>query len=312
MTCDRDQGNRTTLFNQDLNVRTYDFAFRDIDLNRTALPGADVATPPEPFSPAAVSAHANAEQVARFVRDVLRRNGLDNQGERYVSSVNCVSVFNGSSGQEWRNAAWIGTQMVYGQRRSDGRLRSYSIAVDVVGHEIMHGVTDRTSRLEYRRITGAMNESYSDIFGVIISNWPNLNFSQWNWEMGESLTGTGIPLRDLRDPARFNQPSHMDQYVELPLNQDNGGVHRYSGIHNKAFYNIATSRAAGNGPFVFTPTDLAAMFYIALSQHLSRTSLFTDSRRGVELAAASLFRTDPAKAAKLAAVGAGFAAVGIA
>jgi bacillolysin/neutral peptidase B len=218
----------------------------------------------------------------------------------------------------WRNAAWIGTQMVYGQRLVDGVLRSYAIAGDVVAHEITHGLTESTARLEYRVETGAMNESYSDIFGILISNYGEPDVVKWNWEMGEDLDSTGVPLRDISDPARYGQPAHMDEFRHLDPDEmpgpdnDNGWVHVNSGIHNKVAYNLLTATNA-DGALVFSGREVAAMFYLALSQYLSRTSQFGDSRRGVALATQTLTRADApeVRAGKLRAVADAFEAVGI-
>jgi Zn-dependent metalloprotease len=102
----------------------------------------------------------------------------------------------------------------------------------------------------------------------------------------------------------------MDDFVVTT--RDFGGVHINSGIHNFAAFKITTSRDAQQ-KFIFTPTELAAIFYIALTQQLSRTSGFSASRRGVTLAAQTLFRNDPEaiRNAKIAAIAKGFDAVGI-
>jgi Zn-dependent metalloprotease len=117
----------------------------------------------------------------------------------------------------------------------------------------------------------------------------------------------------MRDPTRFDQPKLMKDYKELPLTpgKDAGGVHVNSGIHNYAAFNIM-SATSGSG-FVFKPHELAAMFYVALTQQLSRPSTFSDSRRGVVLATRSLFRALPRHQldARVAAVEAGFDAAGI-
>ena len=84
----------------------------------------------------------------------------------------------------------------------------------------------------------------------------------------------------------------MSEYLHMSQAEDYGGVHYNSGIHNFAAYNIITA-ADGAGGRLFKPEELAAMFYIALTQHLARQSGFSDSRRGVVLAARSLFRQLP-------------------
>ncbi len=293
------------------NVHTYEFGFRDLDRDASELPGRYVTLPPEPWARAGVSAHANAVEVARFLREVLKRDGLDNRGGRIVSSVNCCSG-DGGEGREWQNAAWIGTQMVYGQRRAGGRLVSYAAALDVVAHEVLHGLTDHTARLEYAGMSGALNESYSDIFGIIVSNLSQPEIARWNWQMGEDLDDTGVPIRDIRSPGLHGQPEHMRDYRDLPVDwlNDWGGVHTNSGIHNRAAYLLLTA-PSGAGGQLFDPRSVAALFYLALTQYLSRTSGFADSRRGVELAARTLFRNDPALQEKLQAVAQAFESVGI-
>ncbi|MBJ6759641.1 M4 family metallopeptidase [Myxococcaceae bacterium JPH2] len=301
------EGDTTQLYDVERNVRTYDFGFQDVSLE-TGLPGLACVAP---WDPGAVSAHANAAEVALFLKDVLKREGLDNRGGSFVSSINCT-YGESPGGHEWRNAAWIGTQMVYGQRLLEGRLLSYAVAEDVVAHEITHGLTGFTARLQYQGETGALNESYSDIFGILVANRHEPDVSRWDWRMGEELSETGVPLRDLSQPSKYGQPEHMRDFVPLPLDalHDWGGVHRYSGIHNRAAYLILTAKDASGRP-LFTPAEVAALFYLTLTQRLSRTSTFSDSRRGMLLSARSLFRADAARSDRLQALEAAFDAVGI-
>lgn len=291
------------------NVHTYDFGFRSISADRGQLPGDYVVLhPPASWDPAAVSAHANATEVAEFLAEVLLRNGLDDAGGRIVGSINCVHR---AGTQEWKNAAWVNKQMVYGQRRVDGAMRSYAVARDIVAHEIFHGVIESTARLDYFGESGALNESYADIFAILISNRHEPDVGRWSWQIGEDLDGTGLPVRDFADPTRFNQPAHMDDYRDLPLTSagDWGGVHTNSGIHNKAAYNLLNARE--DGASVLDPETVAKLFYLALTEQLSRTSGFSDSRRGVELVARSLWRSDDDREAKLRAVARAFDGVGI-
>jgi Zn-dependent metalloprotease len=293
-----------------LNIETYDFAYLDPEGGK--LPGSIVAPP---WSPAAVSAHTNAAAVATFLRDVLKRNNIDNMGGRMVSTVNCVvKRYEQPPGSKiWLNAFWDGNQMVYGQAKFDDKLRSLASSLTVVAHELFHGVTGGTARLVYQGETGALNESYSDIFGTIISNSAEPDIAKWDWLIGDGIS-TGIEaLRDMRDPTRFGQPKLMRDFKNLPIspNSDSGGVHTNSGIHNFAAFKVMS--ATGGNTFLFKPAELAAMFYVALTQQLSRQSTFADSRRGVVLATRSLFRTLPQDQidARVAAVEAGFEAAGI-
>lgn len=314
ITVDTPTGSRRELRDTTLNVTTYDFGFKDPTASFTQLPGNIVALPPKPWAGEAVSAHANAEEVARFLRLVVKRNNIDGSGGEMTSSVNCWDRSEGTTPKkQWKNAYWNGRQMVYGQIATNNGFFSIANMLEVVGHEMFHGVTDHTSRLEYQTQAGALNESYSDIFGVIIANRPK-PIDQWRWEIGVGFDGPGTALRDMQDPTRHGQPKHMNKFrsVTLPArNNDYGFVHGNSGIHNFAAFKVITAKKGGN--FVFTPDDVAALFYIALTVHLSRTSQFGDSRRAVVQAARTLFRNDPqaTQNAKVKAIEDGFSAAGI-
>jgi Zn-dependent metalloprotease len=296
------------------NVHTFDFGFRDPTTDG-GLPGDGCVNPPD-WAPEAVSAHANAVAVADFLRTVLLRDNIDDMGGVMVSTINCVVEEDSPGPKQWVNAFWSPDlrQMVYGQVLVDGELRSLSINVDVVAHEIFHGVTDSTARLEYQFQSGALNESYSDIFGTIVANRGADDARQWDWELGERLLPGNRPFRDLSDPTLFDQPAHMDDYQDLPNTQagDWGGVHVNSGIHNKAAFLVLTSEDDA-GHLVMTPDEVAAVFYLALSQRLSQTSQFIDSRNAVVASARTLFRAAPEdeRERKIAAIEAAFSAVGI-
>ena len=296
------------------NVQTYDFKFKDPQVQSNKLPGSEITNPPTPWDPAAVSAHANATAVAEFLRNVVKRNNIDNHGGPLNSSINCVVKRDSDDGVQWFNAFWNGKQMVYGQRKDGKGLMSLSVDLDVVGHEMFHGVTQFTSRLEYVSQSGALNESYSDIFGIIINNWGTADRKKWTWEIGEGLSPDGKPFRDMSNPRRFKQPDNMKDYKHLPEteNGDWGGVHTNSGIHNFAAYKVMTA-VDGSGNLALTTQEIAAIYYLALTQQLSRTSQFGDSRRGVLLAAQTLFRTMPAaeRQSKLKAITEAYDSVGI-
>jgi Zn-dependent metalloprotease len=305
-------GNSEVLKDLTLNIQTFDFKFNDPVQQSRSLPGTPIKNPPK-FPPAAVSAHANAAAVSTFLRMVLKRNNIDNQGGLMRSSVNCVDASDSPDGKEWINAFWNGEQMVYGQRHNGAGFLSMSVALDVVGHEMFHGVTDMTSRLEYTFQSGALNESYSDIFGIIIANQPVADTRTWKWQIGAGLQTNGQPFRDMSDPTLRGQPAHMRDFKVRPNTRagDNGGVHTNSGIHNKAAFNILT--AVNGGALVFKPEEVAAFFYLAVTQRLSRTSQFTDSRTAVLDSARTLFRNlaPAALDEKISAIEAGFTAVGI-
>ena len=308
-----------SLLNRELNIATYTFRFADPQADAARLPGTAVKrTPPKDWPAAAVSAHANAELVGRFLRDVVLRNGIDNAGGTMVSTVDCVVADESDTPREWLNAYWDSEakQMVYGQRVRDGGRPTFSIAamLDIVGHEMFHGVTDGTARLEYADQSGAMNESYSDIFGLLIANAGVANRSQWQWQVGIGFSADNEPLRDMKQPGLREQPAHMDDYLHTGRaseRNDWGGVHTNSGIHNHAAYRIMVARSGGQP--IFSHRELSALFYLALTQHLTRTSEFADSLRALLLVAPSLFRADPPATLrrKTAAIRRAFSAVGV-
>lgn len=304
---------RKVLQNLALNVQTFDFKFADPEAQSKRLPGSTITNPPA-WTPTAVSAHANATVVAEFLRKVLSRNNINNQGGPMNSSINCVVVSASPGGRVWQNAFWDGTQMVYGQVQSNGDLLSISVDLDVVAHEMFHGVTNTTSDLQYQTQSGALNESYSDIFGVIVANFVEPDTAKWSWKLGDHLGDNGGPFRDMSNPTAYGQPAHMKNFRVLPVtrNGDYGGVHINSGIHNFAAFKILTARDSSGQP-VITPTQAIQIFYLADTQHLAPTSQFADSRRAVQDSALSLFQGLPVaeRRAKLGAIDDAFNAVGI-
>jgi Zn-dependent metalloprotease len=308
--CSHVPGKGRCLHDLERNIQTFDFEFRSVEMESILLPGQAVMSQgdAETWDPAAVSAHANAAEVIDFLETVLLRKGIDDAGGPLISSINCVR---GIGAREWRNAAWISTQMIYGQRLLNGEMCSYAISRDVVAHEIFHGVTEHTARLDCWGESGALNESYSDVFAILVTNHENPDVATWNWEIGEELDCTGLPLRDLANPEKYGHPAHAGDYQGLPvtLEGDWGGVHVNSTIHSKVAHVLLTARKGKKN--LFSPTTVAKLFYLTLTEHLARTSGFSDSRRGMELVARSLFRGDKNKKEKVAVIASVFDEVGI-
>jgi Zn-dependent metalloprotease len=307
-------GKKKTLLDKARNVQTFDFKFKDPINQEKLLPGTAIANPPK-WTPTAVSAHANSEAVADFLRTQFSRNNIDNKGGPMNSSINCLVLSEQEEPKVWRNAFWNGDQMVYGQVLFNGKLLSICVDLDVVAHEMFHGVTDNTSRLEYQTQSGALNESLSDIFGMIVNNFSIPDTKDWNWKLGERLDTDGKPFRDMSNPTAFGQPDNMKNYQDLPVssNGDYGGVHINSGINNFAAFKILSARDAA-GVAVLTPAETAQIYYLADTQRLSATSQFVDMRRAVQDSALTLFRNLPVdqRTAKLAAIDDAYDAVGIA
>lgn len=153
--------------------------------------------------------------------------------------------------RDYNNAFWNGEQMVFGD--GDGEIfLDFTIPIDVIGHELSHGVTQYTANLTYFGQPGALNESMSDVFGALIKQYTlGQTAAEADWLIGAGLLAprvTGTALRSMKAPGtaydddvlgKDPQPATMDDYVRT--GRDNGGVHINSGIPNHAFYLAATA-----------------------------------------------------------------------
>lgn len=179
-----------------------------------------------------------------FYNEVLKRDSLDGRGMRLDGYVHYRSGYN--------NAFWDGSHMVFGD--GDGVLfTDFTKSIDVIAHELTHGVTEFTARLQYLNQSGALNESMSDVFGSLVKQWANKQTAdQADWLIGAEVFTPSIgadALRSMKAPGtafdnptlgRDPQPDHMDNFAEMSEEDDFGGVHVNSGIPNKAFYLTAT------------------------------------------------------------------------
>ena len=222
-----------------------------------------------------VSAHYNAMITYQYYLSTYNRKSIDDKNMTINSIIHVTE-----NGQPMDNAFWNGNFMCYG----DGNVSYKPLAggLDVGAHEMTHGVTQHSANLEYQNQSGALNESWSDAFGVLVDSL--------NWTMGELIIKdfnaypTGA-LRDLKDPHNGGtqgspswQPANMSEYVQST--NDNGGVHTNSGIPNHAFYVTATSIGRHKA---------GQIWYRALTVYLTRTSQFIDARIATEKAATDLY-----------------------
>ena len=206
---------------------------------------------------------------------VFGRNSIDDRGMRLDSTVHY--------GRKYDNAFWNGRQMVYGD--GDGELfNRFTIAIDVIGHELTHGVTDYEAGLEYQDQPGALNESFSDVFGSLVKQYKRRQTAkEADWLIGKGLLARGVKgeaLRSMREPGtaydddvlgKDPQPGHMRDYVRT--REDNGGVHINSGIPNRVFYETAI-RLGGNAW-----TKAGQIWYVTLRDKLRPNSSFRDAAR---------------------------------
>jgi bacillolysin/neutral peptidase B len=309
-------GNGFQMYDQLRSIRTFDLASGDID---GPLPEVPVTSEnSSSWQPSAVSAHVSAMRVQLFLYDVLGRDSIDDKGMELVSFVNCTYAAH-QQPPEWRNAVWYDGKMWYGQAKDgSGKLRSLARYLDVIAHELTHGITETTSNLIYSGQSGALNESFSDIFGVIIANWwlvgqgKDGDTKKWSWEIGQGLggkddQGRDLPLRDFSNPTRTEDPDHMARYNPAP--EDYGGVHTNSNIHNKAAYTLLTAAKPDGSPAI-SVRDVAVLYYLTL-QKLSSQASFTDVRRTLSMTAKSYFGNPDEAAAAVRQIEAAYDAVGI-
>lgn len=181
-----------------------------------------------------------------FYDKILGRNSIDDHGMRLDGYVH--------RGRNYNNAFWDGQHMVFGD--GDGVIfTDFTGSLDVIGHELTHGVTEFAAGLEYHTQSGALNESVSDVFGAVVKQWSlKQTADKADWLIGADIFTPTIKadaLRSLKAPGtaydnptmgKDPQPAHMRNYVELADTEDEdfGGVHINSGIPNKAFFLTAT------------------------------------------------------------------------
>lgn len=210
-----------------------------------------------------------------FFKTVYGRNSVDDRGMRLDSSVHY--------GVEYDNAFWNGMQMVYGD--GDGEIfERFTRSIEVVGHELTHGIVQCEAGLYYHGQPGALNESFADVFGVLVKQWKlKQTASKADWLIGAELFTKKVKAAGLRsmkapgtaydDPnlGKDPQPAHMKDYYGGSA--DNGGVHINSGIPNHAFY-LAAMEIGGQA---WDP--LGRIWYDALCNRLRPNSDFNTAAR---------------------------------
>jgi Zn-dependent metalloprotease len=213
--------------------------------------------------PDAVSAAAALADVYDYYLARHARNSIDGSGGSLLAIVRL--------GRGYANAFWSGSYMAFGDAEP------YAGSLDVVGHELTHGVTQYSANLIYRDEPGALNEAFSDIFGESVEAFIT---GSNDWQVGSRLSA---PLRDMADPNRFGDPA---TYSELLITtDDNGGVHSNSGILNHAFYLLADGLSGGG----IGLHDAERIFYRALTVHLVANSRYIDARLAAVASARELF-----------------------
>lgn len=260
--------------------------------NKSTLPGVLVRVEGgAPVNdPAADEAYDGAGWTYDLYKNVYRRNSVDDKGLTLDSTVHFS--------EKYDNAFWNGAQMVYGD--GDGKIfNRFTKAIDVIGHELTHGVTQYTAKLEYQDQSGALNEHISDVFGSIVKQYSlKQNATQADWLIGQGLFTPkihGVALRSMKAPGtayddpligKDPQPATMSDYNDTT--EDNGGVHINSGIPNHAFYLIS----ADIGGYSW---EKSGMIWYKTLDLLEKNSNFEDMAACTFEAAGNLFGNNSAE-----------------
>ncbi len=280
--------------------------------NGTSLPGTAVRSEGQPASgDAAVDeAYEGSGATYDLYSDIYGRDSIDGSGLRLDSTVHY--------GSSYDNAFWNGSQMVYGDGDEnlpeDERIfNRFTIAIDIIAHELTHGVTQYTAKLLYFQQSGALNESMSDVFGSLVKQRGlGQTANQADWIIGGGLFGpsiNGVGIRSMKAPGTaYNdpllgkdpQPAHMSAYVNT--SSDNGGVHINSGIPNHAFY-VTALNLGGNAW-----EKAGRIWYQTLRDRLTFNSNFQQAADATYSVAESLYGVG---SLEQQAVRAGWAEVGI-
>lgn len=227
---------------------------------------------------AATDSHWATEMTYDYYSKVHNRNSIDNAGFKLINYVHYdKNLF---------NAYWNGQYMVYG----DGSTNQTPLtAVDIGGHEMTHGLTERSAGLAYQNESGALNESFSDILGTCVEFYAKPTDA--NWDIGEDVGA----LRNMQNPKSHQQPDTYKGQQWYTGTGDNGGVHYNSGVQNRWFY-VLVSGAKGTND-LGTAYDVkgigmdkaAKIVFRNLTMNLTSSSNYAASRTGALKAAKDLY-----------------------
>ena len=235
-------------------------------------------------NPTGVQAHFGAERTHKYFSQKHGRNSYNNAGAIIKSYVSYSS--------NYVNAFWDGSRMTYGD--GDGVNYGPLVSLDICGHEIAHGVTEYSANLVYSYQSGALNESFSDIFGESIEKFAS---GTNDWLMGDDIGagGSGGALRSMSNPNAYGDP---DTYLGTNWysgSGDNGGVHINSGGQNFLFFVLSVGKSGTNdlgNSYNVTGIGMdkaAAIAYRNLTVYLNSNSQYSDARNGAIQAARDLY-----------------------
>ncbi len=245
---------------------------------------------------AAVDAHFGAAQTLDYYQNVHGRNGIDGSGgPGYYTSADGVTALISSKvhySSNYNNAFWNGQFMTYGD--GDGSTFTPLVTLDICGHEMTHGVTERTAGLVYQNESGALNESMSDVFGAMVERYKNGGtVNNQTWQIGEDAytpNTAGDALRDMSNTHLNGDPDHYSE--RYTGTADNGGVHTNSGISNYAYYLLSQGGTHHFSNVTVTGVGAGAaekIFYRALATYMTSSTNFAGARTATLNAAKDLY-----------------------
>lgn len=254
---------------------------------------------------AADEAYAGSGDVYDFYNQLFERNSLDDDGMALVSTVHVAEVDFQGDFVPLSNAYWNGSQMAYGDG-DDLVFKRFTGSLEVIGHELTHGVQSFTSNLEYRGQSGALNEHFADVFGMLVRQWKaGTSAAESDWLVGKELlvpAPTRRGIRDMEHPgtAYANDPDLGDDPQPASMSdlytgaKDRGGVHINSGIPNRAF--VLVAKALGGNAW-----EVAGRIWYETMLALTSDSQFVDcARTSIKVAADPRFGADAKKAVQAA------------
>lgn len=241
-------------------------------------------------------AHDNAAGFYDYYHDHFGRDSIDDKGMAIVSSVHW--------GADLNNALWDGTQLFYGD--GDGKsLIDFTYGFDVAVHELTHGITTYTAGLTYKGASGALNEAWSDIFGVAAQASRD-NTQQPSWLLAKDIYTPdvdGDAVRYLDNPTKDNYSKDWWPERLSYTGPDNGGVHGNSGIANLAFVLLVDGGVHPRGKSDVYVRKLGLdkseqIFYRALTTYMQQSTDFFGAKTATIQAARDLYGQSEALAVR--------------
>lgn len=253
---------------------------------------------------AAVDAHFGAHRTRDYFAQEHNRNGINGSGGPTLKDGVISSGVH--YGNRYNNAFWNGQAMVYGD--GDGNTFGPLTSLDIAAHEMTHGVTQFSAGLIYQGESGALNESMSDVFAVLVEAWTDGEGPDI-WKIGEDCytpwNGTSDALRYMDNPAADG--TSRDHYsTRYTGTADNGGVHWNSGIANLAFTLVAEGGSHPNPARSVTSvegiglTKAGRIWYRGLTRYMTSTTNFAGARAALWNAATDLYGAGSPEAAAVA------------